>query len=94
MKNSPPHHNVKVNPLNASTTSDSASDAERAKPYRIKIATSTVKRHDRSFESSASETEVRFSNKGRGAVPVNYKKVSPLDIKTSGENEYHHPYAH
>ena len=81
--------------MNNSTTSDSASEAGRQKPYRIKITSGTVRRHDRSFESSGTETEVRFSAKGRAAAAgVNYKRLGPLDIRPCDEQDYHHPYAH
>ena len=80
--------------MNKSTNSDSASEASRSlKPYRIKIASSTVRRHDRSFESSGTETEVRFGSKGRPTQPnVNYRRIQPLDIQAN--EDYHHPYAH
>ena len=66
-------------------------DTSRSKPYRIKIPTSTIKRHERSFESSSSETEVRLN--GRAANLMQSRKINPLEIKNN-QQEYYHPYAH
>ena len=60
--------------------SGSEMDNSRSKPYRIKIPSSTMKRHDKSFESSSSETEIRFN--GRTVNLATGKKFNPLDIKS------------
>ena len=41
--------------------SGSDMDNSRSKPYRIRIPTGTTKRHEKSFESSASETEIKLN---------------------------------
>ena len=62
----------------------------RSKPYRIRIPSGTTKRHEKSFESSASETEVKLN--GRATNLINMKKHNPLEIK-SNKHESSHPYA-
>ena len=70
--------------------SGSDMDNSRSKPYRIRIPSGTTKRHEKSFESSASETEVKLN--GRATNLINMKKHNPLEIK-SNKHEYYHPYA-
>ena len=71
--------------------SGSELDNSRSKPYRIKIPQSSIKRHDRSYESSSSETEIKFN--GRITNFMANRKINPLDIE-SNRQEYYHPYAH
>ena len=61
----------------------SGSDMEnsRSKPYRIRIPSGTTKRHEKSFESSASETEIKLN--GRATNLMTMKKYNPLEIKSN-----------